>query len=438
MTDIIFSFDTEDFTSNAAADAIYREAEILKKEGIRGGFCVVGLVAEQLKKWGRDDVIEALRHHEILSHTYSHSIHPTLHEHTDIDDFDEAYKRVFAQEKEGIRLIKETFGDVAIYGACPPGNQKNYVAMYAYADMGLPVYADTVCDTTKGRGAFYCNIYHTQYSFGLENFFGDSSDEYMLKTLDELSSHDRVILFTHPNAAMFSEFWDSVNYYKQNQCEFGKWKECKRRPVDETEKFYDSIKRFIQLIKRDKRFNITCYSDVANRIKNEGQRVIKLEDIHLIRESLKSSFSPQSSPVSCSLSDIFLACKDFLLGRNTHICGKVYGFLDTPYEPESEIAVTKQDMLLSAKEMNTSMFLPEKIKVGSAYIGPADWLFAAMDIICGEDKSVVTPKKQLPSLDIMPRLRDVRFKGGWIQSDDFEDKYISKRLRLQCWTMRFL
>ncbi len=36
MTDIIFSFDTEDFTSNITADAIYREAEILREEGVRG------------------------------------------------------------------------------------------------------------------------------------------------------------------------------------------------------------------------------------------------------------------------------------------------------------------------------------------------------------------------------------------------------------------
>ncbi len=38
MTDIIFSFDKEDFTSDIANDAIYREAEILREAGIKGGF----------------------------------------------------------------------------------------------------------------------------------------------------------------------------------------------------------------------------------------------------------------------------------------------------------------------------------------------------------------------------------------------------------------
>jgi len=72
-TDLIFSFDTEDFTSNVAADAIYHEAEILRNTGIRGCFCVVGLLAQQLRAWGRNDVIDALSHHEIATHSWGHS-----------------------------------------------------------------------------------------------------------------------------------------------------------------------------------------------------------------------------------------------------------------------------------------------------------------------------------------------------------------------------
>ena len=48
-TKVIFSFDTEDFTSNESANAIYTEAEILREEGVRGCFCLVGLLAQQLE-----------------------------------------------------------------------------------------------------------------------------------------------------------------------------------------------------------------------------------------------------------------------------------------------------------------------------------------------------------------------------------------------------
>ena len=40
-TDIIFSFDTEDFTSNEAADAIFRQAEILREEAFAVGFALL-------------------------------------------------------------------------------------------------------------------------------------------------------------------------------------------------------------------------------------------------------------------------------------------------------------------------------------------------------------------------------------------------------------
>jgi len=436
MTEIIFSFDTEDFTSNTAADAIYREAEILREQGVRGGFCVVGLVAKQLLNWGRDDVLEALSHHDILSHTYKHSIHPTLHEYTDIEDFETAYKMVEAEEKEGIRLIKEAFPQKEILGACPPGNQKNYVAMYVYGDMNLPIYADTLCDTPDGQGMYYCNIYHTQYTFCMENFFGNNSDEYMKKTLDNLSHHKRVIFYTHPNAAIFSEFWDSVNYLGENSCEFGEWKECKKRPEEETEKYYDSIRRFIKHIKKDERFTITSFSALNDKLSKEEKRIIKKEDLPFIKECLEKDFAPINNP-SYSISDIFLAVKDFLLGKDAHICEKVYGFLDTPQGVLEETTLIKEDILKTAKEMNTDKFLPYEIDIAGKKIGPADFIFAAIDVLLGAESVIIKPKKQLPSLDGTPRLRDVNFKGGWIQSESFEDKYISKRLRLQSWTMRF-
>ena len=82
MTDIIFSFDTEDFTSNRAADAILEEAQLFTEEGVRGCFCLVGLLAEQLVNWGRTDVLDALKNHEINSHTYGHTLHPMINEYT--------------------------------------------------------------------------------------------------------------------------------------------------------------------------------------------------------------------------------------------------------------------------------------------------------------------------------------------------------------------
>ena len=70
-----------------------------------------------------------------------------------------------------------------------------------------------------------------------------------------------------------------------------------------------------KLIKEDDRFRITSYSELAQQVANEGERVVKKSDIKLLREKLNNKFFPVTDPVSLSISDIFLACRDFLLGK---------------------------------------------------------------------------------------------------------------------------
>lgn len=437
MTDIIFSFDTEDFTSNTGADAILTEANILKKHNIKGCFCLVGLLAKQLISWGRKDVLDALKFHEINLHTYGHTLHPMINEYTDIESFPDARDEVIRQETEAVRLIKEVTGAEKIYAAVPPGNSKSYAAMYAYSDMNIPVYADTFCDPEDGRGAYYCNIFHVDYVHSLESFLFDGNEKDLREMLDSLAQRKRAVIYTHPQASLFSEWWDIVNYDKENLCEFGKWKECKRRPSEQSERFYKNFDLLLSLIENDSRFRTVTYSDVADEIKERTPRIIKKNDVFSIREQLRKDFFPITEPDSFSLSDIFCACRDFLLGREIHECGKVYGFLSKPFAAEKNITLTADEIKKSAKNINTDSFLPEKIIIGDKALGPADWLMAALDILCGEKEATVLPKEQLPCLDILPKVRDCSFKGTWRHSDTFEDRYLSDRLRYQSWTMRF-
>ena len=436
MTDIIFSFDTEDFTSSVAADAIYREAEILRKAGIKGGFCIVGLLAGQLEKWERTDVLEALKNHEIGTHSYGHSLHPTINEYTDLEQFGEAYNELMNQEQSAIEMIKHATGVDKMIVACPPGNQKSYVAMYGYADMNIPIYADTYCDTEDGRGVFYCNIYHVKYTWALEQLMRMTSEDEIEQILDRLANLKRAVIYTHPNMANFSEFWDKVNYYKTNNCTFGNWNKAQRRDEAETEEFYRRIAVFAERIKNDPRFRITSYSELASELREEGERKITKHDIKFIRDSLESDFFPVTYPCSLSISDIFLACRDFLLGKREHVCGKVYGFLDTPFSVNKETIVTASEIIESASKINIDRFLPVSVNVGDKLIGPAEWLRAAMAVICGEKEVTSSPATQMPCLDVLPAFADLTLKG-WVQSDDFKDEYLTKRLKLQAWTMRF-
>lgn len=437
MTDIIFSFDTEDFTSNKGADAILTEAEILRKHGVRGCFCLVGLLAKQLVSWGRTDVLGALKYHEIDNHTYGHTLHPMINEYTDTEDFHEAKDEVIRQETESLRLIKEATGAEKIYASVPPGNSKSYAAMYAYSDMGIPIYADTYCDPEDGGGSYYCNIFHIAYAYCMEQDFFTGGEKELKAVLDRLAQRKRAVVYTHPQISLFSEWWDIVNYDKENLCEFGEWKECRRRPQEQSDRFYKNLDLFITLLKNDGRFRVVTYSDVAYELKKEAPRIITRAQLPEIRKQLAEKLFPVTEPDSYSLSDIFLACRDFLTGKDGHICGKVYGFLSQPYAADESFILTAEEIKKSAENIKDDSFLPEKITVGGKIIGPADWLLAALDILCGEKEAVINPKAQLPCLDVLSEVRDCSFKGTWRHSDRFEDRYLSDRLRYQSWTMRF-
>ena len=94
MTNIIFSFDTEDFTDSHTADGILEMVRLLQEEGVRGCFCIVGYLARQLLAWGRTDVLDALRYHEVDFHTLGHTMHPTIGEYTDTEDYRTACNEV--------------------------------------------------------------------------------------------------------------------------------------------------------------------------------------------------------------------------------------------------------------------------------------------------------------------------------------------------------
>ena len=437
MTDIIFSFDTEDFTSSRAADGILYEANLFREEGVKGCFCVVGLLAKQLKEWGRQDVIDALSHHEIGTHTYGHTLHPMINEYTDIENFEEAEAELIKQETLGVEYIKEVLGVDRVWAACPPGNQKSYVAMYGYHKMGIPIYADTFCDTEWGTGAYYCNIFHAYYAFGIEWFLRDATDEQIKEKLDELAKRERAVIYTHPNMIIKADFWDAINYHKENLVPFGEWVEAPDLDEEITKTVLNNMRKLIRMIKSDSRFRIITYSELAAELEKEGERVVKVSDVPQLYEQLNERLFPVQDPLSLSLCDMVLACRDFLLGKEEHLCGDVYGFLDKPYGVSEKITLSKADIISACEQIKDGEFLPARLKAGEQYIGVTDWLYASLEVILGKDTVEVLPKEQLPSLDCMPEVRDSDFKGTWQHSDSFEDKYLSDRLRYQSYTMRF-
>lgn len=435
MTELIFCFDTEDFTSDYACDAIRDVALLLESEHIRGCFMTVGLVAKQLIAWKRFDVLDALKAHEIDYHTYGHSLHPNICEYTDTAEYRLAEKRLLASECEGIGMLRTAFNIDKIYTAVPPGPSVSYAGLYVYSDLGIPVYADSPLHTRDGADIYFCNALHIEYYKSLEEMFLSGNEFDAAGFVDEIALRQRVIIYNHPNMILYRKFWDSLNYNGVNQHEFGKWEEPERRTPREFEQFYTGLRGFIKQLKNDGRFIFRTIGDIWNGHQDERRTVVR-SMLPEVRSSLLKDFKYVTGPVHLSLSDIFYASVAFLQGKESFTPGKCRGFLENPVGTDHICLVSAADLIKAANELPVSDFLPAEIKVGDIKIGPADFMLASLDFLCGcPGPVVIHPKPQQCSLDEFPHLRDFSLKGRWMFSEDFKDEYLSDRLKLQAWTI---
>ena len=145
-----------------------------------------------------------------------------------------------------------------------------------------------------------------------------------------------------------------------------------------------------------------------------------------------------TEPDSFCLSDLFRAARAFLLGADAWECVPERGFLYAPETAVESVVLSAEEMRQSAASLAISGFLPVQIEISGKRIGPADWLRAAYEVLCGAEMvSIEAGREQLPSLDRIPLARDLSLRGTWIHSDSFEDNWLSDRLRWQSWTMRF-
>jgi len=266
-------------------------------------------------------------------------------------------------------------------------------------------------------------------------FLNDDNEFDEVAFFDDISrDKDRVILYTHPNMSVKTEFWDKLNYNKGNLREFGNWIEAPNRTQAQTDAFWAKIRRLIRFIKNDSRFKITCLNEVlagrAERVKVTHPMLRK------IKESLKEDFASLKDP-SLSISDVFCACVNFLRGGTEYVPDKAYGFLLKPFEIETPCRVTRVEIIKAAEKIDISGFLPEKIPVGEKALGPADFLFAALEILTGNENEItLLPRAQLNDISHLPELCSFKLKGTWVHTPELEDNYLSKRVRLQCWTLR--
>ena len=438
MTNVILSFDTEDIINERGADGILRCARILREEGIRGCFNIIGLLPDVLLSWGREDIIQELKFHEIDFHSHTHSIHPTINEYTDKENYYEALAEFIADEREGMEKVKGAFERKALPAACVPGNCTSYVAHYGYEKLGFEFFSgDDIYDKVNYRPIYNCNTISLHYARALDGVLFRLDEREIVDFINQSArGKDTMIYFHHPQRAYCKSFWDGDNFNRKNTPQ-AEWIKSEIHSPEDTERFYKNFRALACALRDDPSFEILTYGELSNKIR-EQKRIITPRNLYDIHEQLKDKFFPVTTPNSYCIADILQACCSFLLGKDKHVCGKVYGFLKEPYVSSEALTINRSEAVKIVKEINFSDFLPEKFCINEKTIGARELLDALLAFLLYDAESYTITPNQPWQIDLneFPTLRDLNYKGSWIHADSLNDSYLSNRLRYQSWTIR--
>lgn len=437
MTQVVFSFDTEDYTNPGADDAVLYLARALSAEGVRGCFNMVGELACTWEERGREDLIRALALHEIDFHSWRHTWHPTLVEYGDCSDWHAGYARFWNEERRASQAVKRIFRRDALFAAVPPGNCIASQAPYVYHDLGIPLYSGSLFKGTGGKSIWYCNQLNLENNLYLDDVLWNEGAEAFLKRADSLLDYQRVIVCMHPNMSLYREFWDALNCRGENQVPFGSWRLPERRTRQEIEGFFQGFSQILRYFKTTPGYELVTYEDVWKTERDRRRPLTRQRLIRALRQARERFFFVRESGECFSLAELYEACVHFAGGG----CGAFTprgkrGPLQEPWALQEPAAVRAGDIQAAAARQRVFDQVPPVLEAGGVKLGPADFMWAVLALLEGQEEIRLTPFDCRVRTENYYSFEDFTLKGTWMHAPDFADRFTTSRLRLQAWTIR--
>ena len=260
---VILWFDTEDYLLPADDDACKRLADMLTARGIRATFKVVGEKARVLEQRGRQDVIDALKKHDIAYHANFHSVHPTPAEYMADCGLLDGIAEFVRREGPGAADVRRVFGveSLSCYGQ--PGSSWASQAVAALKQIGvtshgIPCYVDEGDHVgLNGQPFWFAGalvVYHmapnyTRMELHDPAAVGPAKQE-VSQIADRLRSQRGLIsIFYHPCEWVHREFWDGVNFRRGSNPPREQWKAPPQRTTAETDGAFQRFGEYIDHIR---------------------------------------------------------------------------------------------------------------------------------------------------------------------------------------------
>jgi len=464
---VVFWFDCEDFVTPESDDALKRLAEILRSNGVRGVFKLVGEKLRSLERRGRWDVIEALKNHEIGFHTNYHSVHPTVAEYLKDMGLEEGMLEFEKREGSGVKDIERVFGvKPSCYGQ--PGGAWAPQVYPALKKMGIPVYLDaTEFIDLDGRPFWYCGVLNIlslrgskggvislNFELGTPGFIEKAMREFdeVYTRIVEGGEWGIISVYNHPCTLVTTEFWDAVNFSKGKNTPFDAVKKPKLKPRNWVEAGYRDFEAFVKHAKSKPHVRFVTAMDLYRIFMDEAlDRVFSIDEVTRLASDLKTISFKKVDGLYVSASEVFWLVTAALADYRVHgvLPSKVRNMQPLgPYRSvnsERLVAVKLNELLDAACRarsfIETNGRIPDYVEVAGLKVNPADFLASEAKALLKLHRGEVPEWVELVRAVFEPSkyVSSRGAKGSWrwiVFPDGFEAWNLVEVARLQTWTLK--
>jgi len=457
---LIFSFDSEDYITPAAAEAEKWWAETMSKHGITACIAVVGELARTLQKRGRKDVLSAMSAHEIAYHLDFHSLPPTWAEILDECGWHDGIERILLTELKGISDVREAFGQHPS-ARCKPGNSWGAQVAAAMVMLNIPIFCDSPFALQRGQPFWFANTLMLQYHISFDHYFDVPTSERLKKLQEDFlklcDDHDGgyIIMFTHPARLVTADFWDAVNFRGGRKTPRNQWKPAPLRAAKEIAEMKQDFDSFLAWVIKQPQVELTTYRQLFAEYRQPKMRWVSSEAVLQLSEKFNELTYQQMGDDFLSpaeLFGVFVHTMSFL-AREKKLPEAVpvrslFGPPQMPPFPIPKGSAALSDFLSAvafADEFCTNTrCVPDRIPIGQSEVGPNAFMKAISRLLKEWQTNgslpasiPLNPVPELPKIADEPQFRNYRFKGTWvIFPPEFEGLRALEQIRLQTWTVK--
>jgi hypothetical protein len=393
---VILWFDTEDYILPASDNATLRLARWLIQQGIRAVFKIVGERALTFERRNRDDIIEALKKHEIGFHARWHSVHPTPAMYLSNLDWDEGVAEFDRREKPGYDDVARVFGvKPSCYGQ--PGSSWGPQSYGAMRKWGMGVYLDAGSHVNLDNGPCYyggiLNLYKLEHTMRTDltqpEKLKEAQDRFLRSRKKLLAEGGGVVsIYYHPCEFVHKMFWDGVNFMHGANPPREAWKKPPMKTEEETRVAFELFERYITFIKEQPDVVFITATEAAKLYADKAQgRTFSPAELQKIAAKVTDEVTFQRhGDYALAASDVFALLNEHFLDRVNAkpqavvLHGKLIGPtrpgpamkgpVETDWSQLTRTAADVQDFLAKQRR------IPSAVWLGSVGVTPEAYLVA--------------------------------------------------------------